>query len=651
MKKTFLLLITLILSFLLISCNEVKEYEIKYYIGEELYKTCIVKEKEKVEDIEVPEIEYYEFKCWVNKENNEEYDLSLPVKGNLELTAKYEKIANLAGGDEGKIYDFSNLTDEEVIELSLKMVDFFMDKTIVVPFYSTVDLFVLSDRIEYPVALNRPNYELYSKFRGENVFRYVVLNKEKDSFIRSLHYDLLYKGLYSYEYTDDFSNYKLVPYFVEGDPIKVDEKGTKWKVYIKEGFKYSDGTDILFEDFIETYEYGIENCMYPFNKIVNVHEYYKGECSRDDVGLSYNYEEKAIIFEYKREMTVEEVKSEFTSPYYAPTKYMHDVENVEHKAMAEYAFKYQEENVVVYEKNPFYVCKGVSRSFDRIEVYFVETYEEAKNMLDEGFIDYMKVNAEDYQEYFQKDENVLKIDHEIYGLRINLTGFVEEKQPILYNQNFRKALYYGVNREELFGDFYNSCDYVIKPNSITDSINHLLYPREQETNVYNVDLALEYYVKSLNDLYEKGYFSSEEQFKIELEVIYPKKDTFPSSNIEETFEQYQKLFNSQKIYPNVQIVFNVNKLDDSDVYYKLTQGDYDIALDTFAANNSVNGFLEYWSTHHSSSGVRFYAPFLEKVYKNNLIEFRGEYFTYRAMCSALSGKKVFIVNGEYVNLQ
>ena len=649
MKKTFLLLITLILSFLLISCNEVKEYEIKYYIGEELYKTSIVKEKEKVEDIEVPEIEYYEFKCWVNKENNEEYDLSLPVKGNLELTAKYEKIANLAGGDKGKNYNFSNLTDEEMFEAAEKLENFLLDKVITVPFYSTVDLFALSDRIEYPVSLKYKNYELYSKFSGEDVFRYVEKRENFDySHGLYLNGSFAYKGLYSYEYNEDLLSNKLVPYFADGDPIKVDEEGKKWKVYIQEGFKHSDGTDVLFEDFVAAYEANLNSTPRGLF-FANVTKYRNGECTRDEVGISYNYEEKSITFEFDTPKTIQLVKHHLTDPFLAPTPYIPLEENVDfsgYKFSSEYILKSYENGVITYEKNPYYISKGVNRTFSKIEIYVVDTDQEAIAMFEKGLVDYMEVPDDLYYDYFNQDKDVLKIDNKVYGLYINLNKHIQEEEPILYNQNFRKALYYGIDRNSLYSDSFNPCHRMLIPNSYLDSYYKVLYPIKEDVDVYDAELALDYYIQSLKDLSKKGYFSSDESLTIELEVAY-----YFDFNFEEVFGRYEELFNSQEIFPNIEISFIEKKMEDFYEFYhkKFVMGDYDIIFYNLYSNREVSSVLGHWAFSITSSGSIFTTPLTYDVYKDNLIEFKGEYFVYEALCYALppSISDVYIVNGRY----
>ena len=113
MKKTFIIITTLILSLLFTSCIASSDvtYKVKYIVNDEVYLTKEVKANEKVDNIEAPEFDYYEFANWLNKETNEPYDFSLPLNNDLELIAEYSKIANLSGGEEGKYYDFSNLTD------------------------------------------------------------------------------------------------------------------------------------------------------------------------------------------------------------------------------------------------------------------------------------------------------------------------------------------------------------------------------------------------------------------------------------------------------------------------------------------------------------------------------------------------------------
>ena len=60
MKKTFIIITTLILSLLFTSCITSSDvtYKVKYIVNEEIYLTKEVKANEKLDNIEAPKLEY-----------------------------------------------------------------------------------------------------------------------------------------------------------------------------------------------------------------------------------------------------------------------------------------------------------------------------------------------------------------------------------------------------------------------------------------------------------------------------------------------------------------------------------------------------------------------------------------------------------------
>ena len=48
--------------------------------------------------------------------------------------------------------------------------------------------------------------------------------------------------------------------------------------------------------------------IYNMRNIINASKYNKSECSREDVGIEYNYEEKSIIFTFRYPNILKEVK-------------------------------------------------------------------------------------------------------------------------------------------------------------------------------------------------------------------------------------------------------------------------------------------------------------------------------------------------------
>ena len=186
---------------------------------------------------------------------------------------------------------------------------------------------------------------------------------------------------------------------------------------------------------------------------------------------------------------------------------------------------------------------------------------------------------------------------------------------------------------------------MLMPNSYLDSYYKVLYPIKEDVDVYDAELALDYYIQSLKDLSRKGYFSSDESLTIELEVAY-----YFDFNFEEVFGRYEELFNSQEIFPNIKISFIEKKMEDFYEFFhkKFFMGDYDIIFYDLYSNRMVSSVLGHWAFRINSSGLIFMTPLTYDVYKDNLIEFKGEYFVYETLCFALrlSVSDVYIVNGR-----
>jgi len=90
MKKTLIIITSLILSFLLISCaDDGNQFKIKYYIDNKLYDLKRVMANEITYEYDYPEIKYYKFLGWYDKETNE-LNLSEDITGEVEVLIKYD---------------------------------------------------------------------------------------------------------------------------------------------------------------------------------------------------------------------------------------------------------------------------------------------------------------------------------------------------------------------------------------------------------------------------------------------------------------------------------------------------------------------------------------------------------------------------------
>ena len=664
MKKTFIIITTLILSLLFTSCIASSDvtYKVKYIVNDEVYLTKEVKANEKVDNIEAPEFDYYEFANWLNKETNEPYDFSLPLNNDLELIAEYSKIANLAGGEEGKYYDFSNLTDEELIEIAEKLEDVFLENMVAVPIGHEVSLKLLNTRLVYPVSRDYSEYELYSNFTGESVFRYGLMEDALDESDNISFYwfkNYLSKGLYSYEYKEDLSSYDLVPYFAKGEPVKIDEYGYIWKVYINEDFKYADGANITFEDFVETYEHNLK-CTdingLRISSILNSQKYLRGECEREDVGISYDYEEKSITFTMISIYNEKSFKDLFTSPCTGPVKFF-KIEEIndfsEYSTVGEYFIKSFKNNVIAFEKNPYYNHKSkIARSFNKIEYHILGNEIDEVEMVKNNLLDICTIPKELFKEYYNSEYSKQLIftynSIKQFSLFINTRDETKTSVSdiILFDIDFRRALYFGVDRENLIEyylvpDYYYICD-----GRYLDEKHKIIYSKEKDSKYkYNPELAVKYYVKTLEKLIGEGKIDNTKNTVIELTLscyeYYSEKEM-----LRKILGEFEKLFNSQEKYTNIKIKFNLfEEKSDSDY---ILYGNYQIGLSNIVMNSAADS-LAIWAGLGTNADSYFINSIVNDWSRDTLIEFKGELFTYEALSKVLCLRsKALIRNGEYI---
>lgn len=657
MKKTILFCITLMLVFFLVSCENSANnvYNIAFYVEDEIYLTQHVKKNKLVEDVKAPLKEYYSFKGWYDKETNEEYDFSTPTTKNIELIAEYEKITNLAGGDYGKIYNFSDLTYVHSLEITQKLEQFLIDHAVYIPIANSAKMYMFNDRITLPVSKYN-NYagfaQLYSSYEGESVFRQQVSDtfENENGQLLNLHNDLVYMGLYTYKYNDEYTSYELLPYFANSDPIKLDDEGYIWKVYLTEGFKYSNGTDVLFNDFVESYERTLTENADNFWYISNATAYGEGKCEREDVGISYSEEEKSITFTMRYYYSIEKMKDILSDAAYGPIHYEHPTPETDlstRKYVGEYYLKSITEEKVTFEKNPYFNYKNSSeRTYEQIEAYLVNDSDKALEMFYNDELDMIEV-----KNYI---EDPRWIDGEYYsdiGIIINQYEHIV-KHPILLNENFRKSLYYGISRKDICDNNLNGYlpwQYFTSPNKyINNELNIKYFQPFDQTYAYDPEYALECYVAALKELILQEKLPLEEEHIIEIEVCaYISKLGY----LEPICNAYEELLNSQTQYSNIKIKFNiVSNLTSYEISYKLSHWDFDLFLyegTTWLNTLNAADRLDQWGMDWRSGTSSLYQNLYHSIAAEDyLIEFMGEMYTFEALSNALLKSRILIKNGK-----
>ena len=290
---------------------------------------------------------------------------------------------------------------------------------------------------------------------------------------------------------DDGESRYIRPELADGEPIQMDSDGKVWQIKVKKGLTFTDweGKDTGKPINAFVFEESLKISLDPVLKqragdqingnttILNAKEYFNGQCEWADVGIKaldeYTLEIKTaiaatqtlIMRSFYGYATVPVDPEFFTSQVAengATTMYGTDYNTVYYCGPF-YAEAWTKESTVVLKKNPNYVYAD-DINFTEVYLLTVTNNDTKALMFESGEIDFTTVDeviAEKYNEspYYipEPSRYVLSIDfgdttayyertadgelvlHEVEGLN----------KPILADMNFKKAIFYAVNRTEL----------------------------------------------------------------------------------------------------------------------------------------------------------------------------------------------------------
>ena len=463
-----------------------------------------------------------EFLGWYDEDGNL-YDFSKPVEKNITLTAQWSsEYGVLAGGTEGKLYNFK-YADAAYRELLCATLErWLIDKGISIPLYYSNGLVMYNERIttavsEYVAGMGYG--ATYGSFEGEDNYRTATTamattaNKfdyrsDSDSAVIGM----IEASLYTLDWNEGFTGFEALPELASGFPIPVaqNDKGEwvetsaeptyetlsrSWKVNVRTDMKFADGSAITLKNFEDNLRvlldpdnkyYRANSCYSGSFIIKNAKNYYEGNCEWEKVGFEFDYENNCIIYSLTQELSQIDFMYNTSSYLFGVTdKEFHDklgkegfgaipqgtTEFTSIKASGEFVVSYYEdEKEVRYTRNPEYVVNPLryhTTVFSQFTETKVESAEAAWQLFLDGKLDAASVPSGEYAKYVNDPRAKTSPGATVWRLSINqlsdeamkeFTGGAWSGNALMQNRNFQWALYFGVNRQHLAKEIIVAAD-------------------------------------------------------------------------------------------------------------------------------------------------------------------------------------------------
>ncbi len=429
-------------------------------------------------------------------------------------------------------------------------------------------------------------------------------------------------------YDAEKDSVEFVPNHAEALPTTEDNK--VWTFKFKDNLKWTDGTPITAKDYEYSYKMLLDNKLANRNAyifwdsipVVNAEEYFKGEVEWDEVGIKA-LDDKTLEITLDTAMPEIDVYSTFqgggaTSPVHkelyeagmnaerTETTYATTLETV--PSCGTYKLtEWVRDQHRVFEKNEDSVLADVYKP-DRIESRVISESSTRLQLFENGELDTAVVSGSEYDKYSEDPRVVFQERNAVWGFFINSTS---EKNPILQNNDLRKALFYGIDRDKISkGVFkvYKSTPYYISSIPMVDYKNGVKYCDTEEAKAirpegagFDADLAKEYF--------EKAYEANGNK-KIEIEIVYFEAQETMKRMTEVAEEEYENLFGKDKLD------IKLRAMPPQAAYDAYRDGDYDMGIGAYT-QDAFNpwGTMIVWTTNFPNKAHRFENKEFDKLYE------------------------------------
>ncbi|MBR3865300.1 MAG: hypothetical protein IKM67_01150 [Clostridia bacterium] len=370
--------------------------------------------------------------------------------------------------------------------------------------------------------------------------------------------------LYRQYLTEDGSGYVGTPELASELPIQQDEEGKVWRVKLRENCKFENGDPINADDVIFSYQMLLDpeqvnvNATVVINSVVFPIEgsgaYYDGEADWDTVGIK-KIDDYTIDFYSTVPVTQNSARRGLS---FCPTlhketflatlsddKSLSSYGTSKDKYVSAGPYKIKEwiaDSKIVLERNPDFIHA------DRIKLAGINYTcipdpQTAIEMFIKGDIDAVDITYEHWQTYAEDPRVHNFYDDSLMYMFINLGN--PNQNNLLGKLNFRKALYYGLDRvaitnavggeptsryvrKAVVGDLEKGTAFIDMPGSM-DYI-------DDPTKIYDPVKANEYFVKALEEC---------QLTSATMEMMYSETAVRTRAIFEMLMVEFQKTFNNK----------------------------------------------------------------------------------------------------------
>lgn len=438
----------------------------------------------------------------------------------------------------------------------------------------------------------------------------------------------IYGRLLNLIYDKEEGQIKFVGYHAEDLPTT--EDNITWTFKLREGLQWTDGTPITAEDYEYTFKMLLNpklanrNAMSLTDQglpVLNATEYFKGEVTDwEEVGIKA-LDERTLEITLTTAMPEIDVYTTFSDASTSPIhKELYEAGMNEDGTETTYATTLEQvpscgtyrltewvrDQHRVFEKNENDVMADIYVP-DRIESRVISQSSTRLQLFENGELDTAVVSGSDYDKYAEDPRIVFQERDTIWGFFINSTS---EENPILQNNDFRKALFYGIDREQIAkGVFktYESTPYFISSLPMVDYENGLKYSQTEEAKAvrpegsgFDADLALEYFNKA---------YEANGNKKIEVELIYFEEQETMKRMSEVAEEQYENLFGADRLD------IKLRAMPPMAAYDAYEAGDFDLGIGAYTqgAFNPWSSML-VWTSDFPQKSHRFASKEFDELY-------------------------------------